>query len=78
MSIASRHLRFTADFRYKPTPQSAINYKAGQVAFVRLACAERALAAGKAEVVQAEPADGMAATIGKKKRAPRKRVDVGK
>lgn len=41
-------VRFTADFDWKPTPQSIIAYKAGMEQNVTRACAEAALSADKA------------------------------
>ncbi|WP_246678238.1 hypothetical protein [Mesorhizobium sp. B1-1-7] len=41
-------VRFTADFDWKPIPQSTTAYKAGMVLNVTRACADAALGAGKA------------------------------
>lgn len=41
-------VRFTADFDWKPTPQSITAYKAGMEQNVTRACAEAALSADKA------------------------------
>jgi len=53
---------------------ATIAYEAGQVAFVRLECAEKALKLGKAKLVEtAAPPAGVAATIaakGGRKRKP--------
>ncbi|UXS00830.1 hypothetical protein [Agrobacterium tumefaciens] len=42
-------VKFTADFDYKPVPQTTIGYKAGYEGTVRRECAMAAVAAGKAE-----------------------------
>jgi hypothetical protein len=64
-----RRVRFTADFDYKPTPQSTIAYRAGQTAFVRKECAERAIKLGRAVALAfKEPTAGVAATIAKRSR----------
>lgn len=47
-------LLFTADFDHKPRPGVTIAYRAGQHLLVTTACAERAVAAGKA-VRKAKP-----------------------
>lgn len=41
-------VRFTADFDYKPTPQSTVGYLAGMEETVKRECAEQAIAFGKA------------------------------
>lgn len=41
-------VRFTADFDWKPLRQVTIAYRKGQVVNVRHACAEEAIAVGKA------------------------------
>ena len=46
-------VRFTADFDYRPTPVSTIAYKAGMDLTVRRECADQAVAAGKAEDLDA-------------------------
>lgn len=53
-------VRFTADFDYKPTAQSTIGYRAGMEETVKKACAEQAIAAGKAvdAKLAGKPADG--------------------
>ncbi|MBP0439589.1 hypothetical protein [Tianweitania sediminis] len=53
-------VRFTADFDYKPSQQVTIAYKAGTEKLVKAACAEKAIAAGKAQEIKpkAKPADG--------------------
>lgn len=48
--FAGRRVRFIADFDYSPTPRITIAYKKGMVEFVRLECAQQAVAAGKATV----------------------------
>lgn len=56
-------VRFTADFDYKPTPQSTVGYLAGMEENVKRECAERAIAAGKAVAASTkrkEVADGQA------------------
>lgn len=51
-------VRFTADYDYKPTPQSTIGYKAGMVETVKRECGEQAIAAKKAILVdRAAPED---------------------
>lgn len=75
-----RRIVFLADFRWKPTPQTARVFKAGETAFVPLLCAEMAIAKGKARPSDlAGPPAGIAAMIGRtvRKRAPRKRTDAG-
>lgn len=46
-------VRFTHDFDYRPTPLSTIAYKAGMELTVRRECADQAVAAGKAESLDA-------------------------
>ncbi|MDE4619629.1 hypothetical protein [Sinorhizobium meliloti] len=46
-------VRFTADYDYKPTRQCTIGYKAGMELTVKRDCAEKAIAAGKAEEIEA-------------------------
>lgn len=68
MTQPGRRVRFLADFDYKPEQRVTIAYQAGSVQFVRLECAQRAVAAGKAEYVSLPaPPAGIAATIAKKK-----------
>ena len=74
-----RRIEFTTDFRWKPTPQTAQMFKAGQTAFVTLACAQAAVAKGAARVTDLPaPPSGIAATIARKprKRVPRKRANA--
>lgn len=47
------HVKFTADYDHKPTMQSTIAYKAGWSGTVTRACGDAAIAAGKAERVNA-------------------------
>lgn len=42
-------VRFTADWTWRPTPRTAVAFRAGMVLRVTRACAIAALAAGKAE-----------------------------
>lgn len=71
MTKTGRRVRFIANFAFKPTSQTTIAYRAGQVEFVKLACAERAIRMGKAEAIEFDaPPAGIAATIAK---APRER-----
>ena len=64
-----RRVRFTADFDYKPTQGTTIAYRAGQTAFVRKECAEKAIKLGRAVAVAfTEPPAGVAATIAKRTR----------
>lgn len=46
--MTGRRVQFIKDYDYKPIPSVTIGYKAGQIKFVRLECAERAVALGKA------------------------------
>lgn len=46
------HVRFTADFDWKPTPSSTIGYKSGMEKLVTRRCAAEAVAKGKAELTQ--------------------------
>ena len=46
-----RRVRFLADFDYLPEPRITVAYRKGQIEFVKLECAEKAIAAGKAEYV---------------------------
>ena len=48
-------VRFTADFDYKPTARTTTGYKAGWSGTVKRDCADRAVAAGKAELLDAKP-----------------------
>jgi hypothetical protein len=47
-------VRFTSEFRWKPTPVSAKVYPAGWIENVPRACGEAAIAAGKAEPTDRE------------------------
>lgn len=68
-------VKFLADFDWKPTPQTTIGYRAGQMVLVTTPCAEKAIALGKAERVDLPAPDaGVAATIAKKTR--RKKSDA--
>lgn len=51
MEQIGRRVRFTADFAYKPKPSVTIVYPAGTTAYVRRDCAQKAVAAGKAEAL---------------------------
>ncbi|TWF53262.1 hypothetical protein [Neorhizobium alkalisoli] len=46
-------VRFTEDFDFRPTRSSLIAYRAGMQLSVRRACADQAIAAGKAVTVKA-------------------------
>lgn len=46
-------VRFIHDFDYRPTPLSTIAYKAGMELTVRRECADQAIAARKAEYLDA-------------------------
>jgi hypothetical protein len=75
-----RRIRFTEDFSFKPEPRVTQVFKKGTVAFVTLACAEKAIAKGKAVATDLPaPPAGIAATIARtaRKRAPRKRANAG-
>lgn len=47
-------VRFVKDFNFRPPerPQSHLAFKAGMASFVRKACAEQAIAEGKAVVIK--------------------------
>lgn len=63
-----RRIRFTADFDYSPTATTTVAYKSGMVQFVRLECAEQAVAAGKAQVLPfGGPPSGLADTLARRK-----------
>jgi hypothetical protein len=52
-------IRFTADFDFKPKPQSTIAYRTGEERNVTRECADKALAAGKAVKIKRDrKADG--------------------
>lgn len=54
-------VRFTADFDWKPKPQVTLAYLAGQERNVTRGCAEKAVAAGKADPIKrATKIDGKA------------------
>lgn len=73
MTLSGRRVRFLVDWDWKPSPMSTIAYRAGQVAFVRLECAAKAIALGKAEPVEtADPPAGIGATIAARTRLKRK------
>ncbi|QMV00161.1 hypothetical protein GHV40_01060 [Devosia sp. D6-9] len=75
MALSGRRVRFLVDWDWKPLPMSTIAYRAGQVAFVRLECAEKALNLGKAVLVEtAAPPAGVAATIAAKGRKGTRRA----
>ena len=44
-------VKFTEDFDYKPTRQSTVAYKAGMELTVKQECADLAVAAGKAQLL---------------------------
>jgi hypothetical protein len=69
MSADERRVRFLRDFDYRPKPNVTIAYKKGMMAFVRLECAERAIAIGAAEKVSVPkiPA-GLSDTISRRRR----------
>lgn len=70
--MSGRRIRFLADYDYKPRPQVTIAYKAGKVEFVHLECAEKAVAAGKAEYVEiGAPPAGLSATLARLKNGKR-------
>lgn len=80
MNETGRRIEFTDDFAFKPTPQVTQVFRKGQVAFVTTACAEKAIAKGKARATDLPaPPAGIAATIARtaRKRAPRKRTNGG-
>jgi len=67
MERTSRRVRFIKDFDYLPKPSITIAYLAGQVAVVRLECAEKAIAKGVAVPTQEViPNAGVAARIASK------------
>lgn len=69
MTTSGRRVRFLVDWDWKPSPMATIAYRAGQVKFVRLECAEKAIKLGKAEPVDTpEPPAGISATIAAKTR----------
>lgn len=73
MTTSGRRVRFLVDWDWKPSPMATISYRAGQVKFVRLECAAKAIALGKAELVETEePPAGISATIAAKARRKRK------
>jgi hypothetical protein len=47
---------FTADYDYKPTSQMTIGYQAGWTGTVKRDCAEKAVAANKAKLLNAKTA----------------------
>lgn len=50
-------VRFLKDFDYKPTAQTTIGYLAGMEETVVKACADKAIAAGCAELIDAPKRD---------------------
>ena len=48
-------VKFVGNFSFKPTPQTTIDYPAGMVCQVTSRCAEKAIAAGKAEQLARPP-----------------------
>lgn len=46
------HVLFTGDFDFTPKPSVTICYKAGMRMLVTRTCAEEAIAAGKAKIVE--------------------------
>jgi hypothetical protein len=48
-------VRFIANFDYKPTARTTIGYEAGWSGTVKRDCADKAVAAGKAELLDAKP-----------------------
>lgn len=51
-------VRFTKDFRFKPTPNVTTKYVKGWEGLVTHACADQAIAAGAAKAVKAPPRKG--------------------
>jgi len=51
-------VRFTEDFRYKPTAATCVAYKAGSEHLVKQDCADKAIAAKKAVLIQRRKVDG--------------------
>lgn len=70
MTQHGRRIRFLVDWDWKPSPMATIAYRAGQSYYVTLACAEKALAQGKAEPVTGPdaPPAGIGAAIARKRR----------
>lgn len=77
--MTNRRIEFLRDFSFKPEPRVTQVFVKGQVAFVTLACAEKAVASGAARPVElAAPPPGIAATIARAGRKPRrKRAHAG-
>ena len=62
-----RRVKFLENFDYKPQPQITIAYQKDDVTLVHRACAEQAVAKGKAEYTTLKPpASGIAARIARK------------
>lgn len=69
MTQHGRRIRFLVDWDWKPSRMSTIAYRAGQTHYVTMACAERAVALGKAEPVTiSDPPAGIRSTIARKRR----------
>jgi hypothetical protein len=49
-------VKFLEDFDYKPTPQVTVGYTAGWIGTVKRDCADKAVAAKKAELLDAKTA----------------------
>lgn len=65
------HVRFTADFDFKPKPSVTVAFKAGDQKLVTTPCADAAVAAGKAVPVEASGVVEAGA------RKPRRKKDHG-
>jgi hypothetical protein len=70
MTQHGRRIRFLVDWDWKPSPMATIAYRAGQTYYVTMACAEKAIALGKAEPVvgAGAPPAGIGATLARKRR----------
>lgn len=79
MNNNGRRIKFLCDWDWKPSGSVTIAYRKDSVAFVTLACAERAIRLGKAEYVTiGGPSSRLADTIkrmNKPKRLRRKKID---
>lgn len=70
MTQNGRRIRFLVDWDWKPSPMATIAYRAGQTYYVTMACAEKAIALGKAEsaVGAGAPPAGIGATLARRRR----------
>lgn len=75
---SGRRIQFTHHFSFKPSARITQVFKKGEIVFATLPLAEKAIAKGKAVVVETPaPPAGIAATIAKAARKPRRKRTNG-